>query len=105
MKNAANTAEKQPEMASEMFYSPSNSDPEMGKMGTVNKEPAFTRFVDSFRQAKGVTITPNGVLGADGKVVERGIGQTVPPLAQKLRSRHLQMIAIGGSIGIVFPFL
>lgn len=91
----------QPGKEPRMSYPSSNGEAELGSVSSGPKGPAFTRFVDSFRQNKGATVTPEGVVGADGKVfkAEEGV-QYVPELAHKLKTRHLQMIAIGGSIGM-----
>ena len=60
------------------------------------------RFVSSFRRDPNAHSTPKGVVGGDGKVydVEHAAQATATsPLARHLKGRHLQMIAIGGSIG------
>lgn len=94
---------QEPEKATSMSYPSSPSSPDRAELGTVSqgpKGPVFKRFVDSFRQQKGVTVTPGGVVGADGKVFEAEV--SVPELSHSLKPRHLQMIAIGGSIGTSF---
>lgn len=60
------------------------------------------RFVDGFRRDPNAHATPKGAVGGDGKVfdVEEAAQATATsPLQRSLKGRHLQMIAIGGSIG------
>ncbi|KAI9851117.1 MAG: glyceraldehyde-3-phosphate dehydrogenase 1 [Thelocarpon superellum] len=69
---------------------------------TETKAPWTTRVIDSFRRDPSYTATPRGAIGANGKVfdVEGAALRTAEsPLSRKLKGRHLQMIAIGGSIG------
>lgn len=57
---------------------------------------------DSFKENPDYHITEKGQVGANGQVydVEGAAEATATsPLARKLKGRHLQMIAIGGSIG------
>lgn len=84
-------------------YSPNGSGelPEYEQHLEHNR-PWTTRFVDSFRKDPNAHSTPAGAVGADGKVydVESAAENTAnSPLSRHLKGRHLQMIAIGGSIG------
>jgi len=70
---------------------------------SMHRNGVGRRVLDSFRRDPNMYITPKGSLGADGKVfdVESAAQNTAnSPLARKLKGRHLQMIAIGGSIGM-----
>ena len=70
----------------------------------VPKASLTHRIIDGFRRDPNLRATPPGVIGANGKVydVEAANQATADsPLARKLKGRHLQMIAIGGSIGTV----
>lgn len=65
------------------------------------------RIFDSFRRDPHSRVTPSGVIGANGVVFDAEAAAQATadsPLARKLKGRHLQMIAIGGSIGMVFIF-
>lgn len=60
------------------------------------------RFLDSFKRNPYARATPKGAVGADGKVYDvenANIATAQSPLQRRLKGRHLQMIAIGGSIG------
>jgi amino acid transporter len=63
---------------------------------------AIGRFVDSFKRNPNARVTPE-VVDADGKPLPDQ-PPAEPALAMKLKPRHLQMIAIGGSIGTISPF-
>lgn len=74
--------------------------------GYGESEPAHQsfsrRFIDSFKRDPNARVTKPGAVGSDGHVfdVENAAQNTADsPLAKKLKGRHLQMIAIGGSIG------
>ncbi|KAH7401895.1 amino acid permease-domain-containing protein [Phaeosphaeria sp. MPI-PUGE-AT-0046c] len=69
---------------------------------SVHRDGIGRRVIESFKRDPNFNMTPKGTLGADGKVfdVETAAQNTATsPLARKLKGRHLQMIAIGGSIG------
>lgn len=71
---------------------------------SVHRDGIGRRVIESFKRDPNFMMTPKGALGADGKVfdVETAAQNTAnSPLARKLKGRHLQMIAIGGSIGMV----
>lgn len=60
------------------------------------------RLISSFKRDHNASITPKGVVGANGRVFD-GVGAARATanssLHRRLKGRHLQMIAIGGSIG------
>ncbi|KAI9757109.1 MAG: amino acid permease [Chaenotheca gracillima] len=84
-------------------YSPEEGSPH-GSYGhaTPTHESFFRRQIESFKRDPNARATPKGAVGADGKIfdAEGAAAATAnSPLARKLKGRHLQMIAIGGSIG------
>ncbi|KAL8789844.1 MAG: hypothetical protein Q9213_000912 [Squamulea squamosa] len=84
------------------------SDDRVGAVGSLyDAQPKKWRNVaktawDSFKQNPDYHITEKGQVGANGQVFDvegAAEGTATSPLARKLKGRHLQMIAIGGSIG------
>lgn len=72
--------------------------------GSVHRNGIAMRVMDSFKRDPNSTMLPKGGSGADGTMydVEQAAANTAnSPLARRLKGRHLQMIAIGGSIGML----
>ena len=79
----------------------SSPPPMYGEAGNV-RASMMTRVLDSFKRDPNAHVTAKGAVGADGNVFDsEGAARATAesPLARKLKGRHLQMIAIGGSIG------
>jgi len=71
---------------------------------SVHRDGIAMRVLDSFRRDPNSTMLPKGGSGIDGTAydVEQAAANTAnSPLARRLKGRHLQMIAIGGSIGML----
>src|SRR5438045_2410761 len=67
---------------------------------TTHKEPWRRRFVDSFKRDPNAHVTratETGKTGFDHAAAAEATANS--GLARKLKGRHMQMIAIGGSIG------
>ncbi|OQV01873.1 hypothetical protein CLAIMM_07163 [Cladophialophora immunda] len=81
-----------------MSASPSgSSDLSQGKVEFPPAPTAFGRFVDGFKRNPHARVTTQAI-DANGRVLPDQ-PPAEPALAMKLKERHLQMIAIGGSIG------
>ena len=97
--------EKSPQAEAGSTPSPNSSisalDPSLDE-GSLDQRGVPQRVWDSFRRDPTLRATPHGVVGSNGRVfdAETAAHRTADsPLARELKGRHLQMIAIGGSIG------
>lgn len=69
---------------------------------TIIHQSFGRKLFESFKRDPNRTATPVGVIGSNGRVYDgKGAAKATAssPLARRLKGRHLQMIAIGGSIG------
>lgn len=76
--------------------------PEYHAGESSTKQPIMKRFIDGFKRDPRAHAVRKTSISAGGKTfdVETAAAATAEsPLARKLKGRHLQMIAIGGSIG------
>lgn len=69
------------------------------------KGPMMSRLVDSFKRDPNASSGARTYKAEDGGFDHEGAAQRTANsgLARKLKGRHLQMIAIGGSIGKFYP--
>lgn len=75
--------------------------PERNEFSDAHKGPWMTRVIDSFKRDPNATVTKKEAVARghfDHKSAAENTANT--GLVQKLQSRHMQMIAIGGSIGM-----
>ncbi|KAK4936634.1 histidine permease [Elasticomyces elasticus] len=102
MEDTVGAGEKDVERGAKVSHYASNSPSESSKKeaGYIDIPEADTRwgrFVDSFKRNPNAKVSPQAE-DAEGRPIEDG-PSAEPALAMKLNNRHLQMIAIGGSIG------
>lgn len=86
----------------EAFDSPPVAEPPAWDESAGPQAPWTTRFVDSFRRDPNASITKSDKTVARGHFDHAAAAANTANsgLARKLKSRHMQMIAIGGAIGM-----
>jgi yeast amino acid transporter len=89
-------------------WSPTDShNPDYYGSPSTQRDGLGRKIIESFKRDPNYTITPKKAVTGEGKLfdVETAAANTAAsPLARKLKGRHLQMIAIGGSIGTLLLF-
>lgn len=68
----------------------------------IYQRKKWQQFFDTFKRDPNTVLTPHGVVGGNGRVFDAASAAYATahaPLARRLKGRHLQMIAFGGSIG------
>lgn len=80
-------------------YSNSGNEPNYGDDKSL-RQSYPRRILDSFKRDPNARGIPSGASGGIFDPHAAAAGTAESPLARKLKGRHLQMIAIGGSIGI-----
>lgn len=81
------------------------NDPSCYEETTIMRPRFANRVLDGFRRDPNLHVTTTGVLGVNGRVFDPDAaaeGTANTKLSRRLKGRHLQMIAIGGSIGMSF---
>lgn len=77
-----------------------NAPPIYGETETA-KPGIGRRIVDSFRRDPNAHVIGRGADGKSFDIEGAAANTASSPLARRLKGRHLQMIAIGGSIGTI----
>jgi amino acid transporter len=100
---SATTHENDPEKGTngKDFGDSPSPDYDAGMHMDAEKQPWSRRFIDSFKRDPNAHVTSSSTMPEAGVFDHKGAAERTANsgLAQKLKSRHMQMIAIGGSIG------
>jgi hypothetical protein len=104
MQSVSEKGRHSPDIDTRTQYS-SQSQPRYGDDKVV-KQSYARRMVDSFKRDPARRAVPLGAInGTTFDPHAAAVGTAESALARKLKGRHLQMIAIGGSIGMLPNFL